>query len=341
MKKVALIFGGEGCEKSVSETSAANVFEYIREYDPLPVGINAQGEWYILRGAADKVVFSEWEKSPNLVPTFPIKLGGKSGFFADGKIIPVDVAIPCLHGDFGEDGVVQGALSAAHIAYIGQDVYASAMCADKAFTKLAAEKLGIPTAKWTVSVNESLHSAKMRVKEKIGFPLFIKPSRLGSSHGAAPVFSEEEFDSAYKEAAKLGGGRVLIEELVDTHLELECAFFEDTEKMFSPTGVIDCAGKFYSFGEKYGSSSLNAATEHLPAKITEKICDYSSRLVNFLGVKMLSRIDFFLTKSEEIYFNEINSFPGMTGRSLYPKMTEEMGLSRGEFMKRLIESAKL
>jgi D-alanine-D-alanine ligase len=266
-------------------------------------------------------------------------IDGRSGFLAGGDILSVDCAIPCLHGDFGEDGVVQGALTAAHIRYVGQDVYASALTSDKSYSKLAATRLGIPTAKWVVSDGEDFQIAKLNAEKHLSYPLFIKPARLGSSCGAMPVPTPNDFEHAYSYAASFDK-RVLIEELVNFDYEVECALFDNGKRKISAGGRILSGGKFYDFDSKYNaksSPSTEAKSGAFP-EIEKTISAYTNALADFMGIKHISRFDFFVTRDREIFFNEINAFPGMTATSLYPRLTEDMGFSKGEFINLIIES---
>ena len=341
-KRIALIFGGEGAERKISEISAEGLASVIDKnlYDLILIGITDVGEWYIYDGDAGKINDSEWlaDKS-KLTPTYPVKLGEKSGFLCREGILSVSCAVPCLHGNFGEDGVIQGALQAAHIPYVGQDVYASAFTSDKAYTKLAAEHLGIPTAKWMLSTRSDANAARREAQVRIGYPMFLKPTRLGSSYGAHPVCCQADFESAYNDAYSLDG-RVLIEELIRPEYELECAFFESDGVLLAPYGRIMSGGSFYDYESKYQkerSPKTEADRSENDADIEASARKYSEKLIEFIGLRHLSRIDFFVTENKDIYFNEINTFPGMTKTSLYPRLTETLGFGRGEFINLLIK----
>ena len=337
-KTVALIYGGEGYEREISKLSAQNLFSLIDKdlYDVFVIHIDSRGRWYMRTVPSEKCENFSWENG-DFFETFPIMLSGKSGFFADGGLIPVDCAIPCLHGDFGEDGRIQGALSTAHISYIGQDVYASAMTSDKIYTKLAAEHLNIPVAKWIFSVGAPETDLKMRAEKEIGYPMFIKPARLGSSYGAHPVLCEKDFASAYEDALGFDQ-RIIIEELVDFEYELECALIDGGERIILPGGRVFSGGEFYDFNSKYSkehSPKVEAKTDGF-SKTERKISEYSSALCNLVGIRHLSRFDFFVTKNEEIIFNEINAFPGMTETSLYPRLVSGIDTGYGNFINLLV-----
>lgn len=340
-KTVALIFGGEGFEHKISEMSAANLYGLIDAslYSVRPVGISNDGYWYIYKGHKDKISNGSWAfDTKNLIPAYPVKMNGACGFITDSGIIPIDCAIPCLHGDFGEDGTIQGALTSAGIAYIGQSVCASAITNDKIYSKLIAEHLGVPTAKWSYTPSNDAKEAKRMAEAKLGYPMFIKPVSLGSSYGASPVFSPEDFENAYSEAQRFDS-KILAEELIPFEYEIECAMLEDGTMRFSPGGRILSNGKFYDYDSKYRAQS-SPKTEAFSGKdneTEERITEYSKRLSDFIGLKYLSRLDFFVTKDKKIYFNEINTFPGMTETSLYPKLTEDMVFKKGNFINLLIE----
>lgn len=331
-KKVALIYGGEGVERDISKRSAKNLYSLIdkEKYDVLPIEISSDGNW--------KAV-SEGGKYIN---TYPIMIDGRSGFLLNGEIISVDCAIPCLHGDFGEDGTVQGALTIAHIKYVGQDVYASAMTADKTYAKLAAAHLGIPTAAWTVTNLDDIRDAMSWAEKNLSYPMFIKPARLGSSYGASPVRTRDDFAKAYA-LARSFDKRVLIEDLIEFDYEVECALLDVGEKKISAGGRVLSGGKFYDFDSKYNAqiSPLTEAESGRCPDIEKRISDYTVLLCDLIGIKHLSRFDYFVTHDGRIFFNEINTFPGMTSTSLYPSLTEDMGFCRGEFINRIIESVSV
>ena len=337
-KRIALIYGGEGCERSISLMSARRTFSLLdnKKYDVLPIFISHTGGWYI--GAYDPMGKLPIEGG---TPTFPVMLHGNSGFLSSEKIISVDVAIPILHGNHGEDGIIQGVLEAAHIPYVGCDVLSSAICADKSYTKAVASSLSIPTARWIVEYGTDSKSklrARISAEEKFFYPMFIKPARLGSSIGARPVMCEREFDAAFLDAAKYNAG-VLIEEHIPVKYEVECAYLhKDGASLFSADGRVKTEGVAYSFKEKYvGGKTSAGCDEKNPQK--QKIEALAEKLVRALGIRDMARIDFFVTERGEVYFNEINTIPGMTERSLYPSLTEKMGLSCGEFLDVLIDNA--
>lgn len=320
---VALIYGGEGFEHDVSLVGAKNLSEMIdrSKYELVRVLITRGGEWFI-------------EEEERMTPTFPVLLFGKSGLFANGAIINIDVAIPLLHGDLGEDGVIAGALRAAHIKYVGCDVLAGALCADKVAAKLIAEALQIPTAKWTFSDEREPSAAAAAAEKLFLYPMFIKPCSLGSSIGISKVKNRAELTSAYKKARSLSK-RVLIEEALPVRCELECAYLGLGEKHSFKVGSVLSNGEFYDFDKKYLSDTKTKTSVSDP-DIENAVAAFSERLVQAIGIRQMARLDFLLTDEGKIFFNEINTFPGMTSSSLYPLLTLEMGLAEGEFINRLI-----
>ena len=331
-KSVALIFGGEGCERDISIRSAKCIYEMIdkEKYSVLPVYISENGDWYAQREMPRGEI-------PQDIPTFPVRIDGRSGFVVKGRVGTVSVALPILHGEYGEDGVIQGALEAAHIPYIGCSSITGALASDKAYAKAVAESLGIPTAKWLSSDGRTPSELKSLAEAALGYPMFIKPARRGSSIGAQRVDTPDDFLPACEEAAL--HGRVIIEEYIPIAYEVECGFLSlDGRTVINPGGTIETRGGFYDFEAKYlgvESPEISHGAPLTPVRV--KIADMAGRLSAALDMRHFARLDFLVSTDGNIYFNEINTIPGMTETSLYPGITEDMGLRRGEFINRLIE----
>lgn len=325
-KTIAVIYGGEGLEHDVSVMGYRNLSGLINreKYDLYEIFIDRSGAWYFIR--ADESY-----------PTFPVKLGDKSGFLVGGRIICCDVAFPLLHGDMGEDGNIQGLLRAAEIPFVGEDARVGAICSDKDATKRIAESLGISVAEGITLVDATLDEALTRVRETLSYPLFVKPATLGSSFGASAVFSEEELVIAYKRAKELDR-RVLIERLVSPKRELECAVLGVRSGfVITAPGEIIISGS-YGYNEKYKQPTRLSVRADIPDGVARKIADASSRLVFGLGIRSMSRIDFFLS-GDKLILNEINTMPGLTGGSLYLKMLAEHGIAPEMAIDTLIDSA--
>ena len=335
MKNIILIYGGEGAERDISLLSAKNAYSALSgtDYSVTPVYISPDGGWYV--GGTDP-----FGKMPTAgaKPTYPVRLHKTSGLLVGDGIMTVDAAIPILHGDYGEDGIIQGALDAAHIPYVGCGVAAGAVSADKSLAKHIARSLGIPTADWIVESGATfsdLERARSRAEQRIGYPMFIKPTSLGSSIGASAVYDATKFDSAYLRAAS--HGRVLIERLIDCDHECECAFLSFGKRAhYLAEGRISTGGKAYGYREKYVEKA-DYATLSDSTPTSRKIEKTAKKLGDAIGIRGIARLDFFVTREGEIYFNEINTLPGMTEASLYPALTERMGYKKGEFLTLLIE----
>lgn len=319
--KVAFIYGGQGLERDVSLMGADEMRPIIeKHFRCLPILIEKDGRW-LLHGKNE---------------VFPAKINGQGGFLAisDRSFTQVDCAFILLHGDHGEDGIVQGVLEGANIPYTGCKTKESAICRDKSILKSVAKELGIPTLPYiTVRADEGAIDLG---EEHIGYPMFVKPTCLGSSMGCSPVEEQSQLISALNTAFKISD-RVIIERLLRPKRELECGYFATKGKyLFTNVGEIIVDGEFYDYNKKYGISKTKVDPKaNAKRKTQEKIQEYSRRLVNRLGIRQMARIDFFLS-GEEIYFNEINTIPGMTKDSIYPKMLESSGISRDDFVRMII-----
>lgn len=319
-KRVALLFGGRGFEHSVSVAGAENLISLIdtERYAIFPILITTDGEFALCHTRGD-------DKGTAAIPI-------SGGFLTeDGRDLPIDCAIPLLHGDFGEDGTVQGLLSTLNIPFVGSQTRASAICLDKAVTKSVAEALGIPTVPWRLITDGCA--------DGITAPAFIKPDCLGSSVGASEARDSGDLSEAIRRAHEVGGGRVLAERLISPLRELECAYFSaQGEEIFTNAGEILCDG-FYSYERKYSERSARTeASAKISGALNEKIRGYASKLCRFIGIRHLARIDFFLS-GEDLFFNEINTMPGMTATSLYLRLLEQHGISGSEAVNRLISDA--
>ena len=320
--RVALIWGGRGHESEVSRRGKEHILPLIDQntYDVISVFIDREGRW-LLNGRE----------------IFPYR----GGFYCPegGERLSVYCAIPLLHGDFGEDGRVQGALECADIPYVGCDVSAGAICRDKAIVKMIARGLDIPTLPHLLILREEgIDYAVRRAEESFAYPMFIKPCGLGSSVGVGMAEDRSKLCSALTRALALTG-RVIIEPCLTCKRELECGYFSTKSKeLFTNPGEILFSG-LYGYDEKYVTGEVGLAIyADLSDGVREQIREYSRRLVRALGVRDLSRIDFFLA-GDRLYFNEINTMPGFTDGSLYAKMVEACGIGEEKLFSMLIENA--
>ena len=312
-KRILLLYGGTGNEHDVSVMGYEYVSSLLQNtgYDILPTYVSRAGEWYI--GGEGGVRAHLCAKDGSLYTEY--------GF------IKIDAAIPLLHGDGGEDGRIQGALDTAGIPYVGADATASAVCIDKYYTKAIAESLGIPTVPSVLfSKRADTRDAYGICLERLGLPMFVKPTRLGSSVGAYPVYDKNDFFTFFPLAMEKGSDKVIAEKLVKGKRELECAYYSAGGcTLITAPGEILIDG-FYGYREKYGGTTRILPIADIDRTVADTVKDYSRMLVEALGLRHLGRIDFFLTE-EGIYFNEVNTFPGFTKDSLYPKMLEASGIA--------------
>lgn len=322
--KVALIYGGASVEHDVSVMGYEYMSSLIYDagYDTVPILVDKDGSWSI-----------------NGITAYPIKVGRESGMLCGNKFIKTDVAIPLLHGEGGESGEVQSALACAGIPYIGAHPCEGAICLDKAYTKVIAERIGIPTARWiSFSEHTDASYAIVECEKKIGFPMFIKPRRLGSSIGAHPVYNAEDFVKYFARSMASGSNRVIVEELIESKRELECAMFGTRNRVVvSHPGEVLLQG-FYSYDSKYSSKTTTVSRAEISENVCKTIMAYSRKLISELSLRHLARIDYFLS-GDDVIFNEINTFPGFTRESLYPKLLTEMGIQPKDAIKAFVEDA--
>ena len=325
-KRIALLYGGAGSEHEVSLSGYQYVSELLKEtnYEILPVYISRAGDWFVCGENGDLGYLSA-------------AFGG--GIYTEGRFFRIDAAVPLLHGEGGEDGSIQGALDIAGIPYIGADVITSSVCLDKFYAKSVVSSLGIPTLD-AVSFSAPTDSgdALKLCKERLGFPMFIKPRRLGSSVGAYPVYDEADFLNKFPLSMKAGKNLVIAERMLTEKREIEIAFCEILEsRIFTAPGEILIDG-FYGYDEKYGGKTTATPKANINEKTADKLAEYSRIIADALSLKHLSRIDFFLS-GEDIFFNEVNTFPGFTGESLYPKMLTVSGINPRDALISFIEDA--
>ncbi len=328
-KTVAVIFGGKGAEHDISVLSGKFVMKSIDRdgLSVLPVFIDRSGDWYLKNGKKN-------------VPVSPVRKRGKGGLLRGRRFVELDAAFPILHGDFGEDGRVQGLLEALGIPFVGCDTQGGALAADKVFTKALAHSIGIPTLPWLSSAGKTREEFSSECERTFGFPIFIKPARLGSSIGAGAAKDREGLEEKVRAAYEISAGTVMAEPCLCGARELECAYLRTGGKTHvTPPGEIRLSGDgFYCYEEKYGEKSRAEIFRKadVPEEISDEVRKYSEALCLAAGIKGIARIDFFL-HGEKIYFNEINTMPGMTEASLYPAMIEGIGITPTEMITGLVK----
>ena len=321
MIKIGILFGGKSAEHEISLQSAKSIYDFLdsSKYEPVLIGIDKDGKWYL----TDSISFQGEKKPVYLLP----------------ENIKLDLVFPVLHGPFGEDGTVQGLLKLADIPFAGSGVLSSAVCMDKDITKRLLRDAGIPIGKFlTLNLHEPIPSFK-KIEENLGNPVFVKPANLGSSVGISKVYSEAEFNAALTEAFK-HDKKIILEEFIPGR-EIECAVLGNENPKASLAGEIIPSHDFYSYSAKY--TDEKGAELIIPAKlendILKQIQELSVKVFKVLGCKGLARVDFFLKKDGEIIVNEINTMPGFTKISMFPKLWEASGISYSELVTALIELA--
>lgn len=342
-----ILFGGESNEYEVSLRSAAAVIKNAdkKKYDIVKMGITKNGEWNIYNGPVEKIANGEWASDvKNTVHVAILPKGEQSAIIClNGtmKQIRPDVIFPVLHGQNSEDGKLQGILELLHIPYIGCSCFSSALCMDKSAAKRLLKNLDIPMAKWVdinkKDINEALYE---KLENELGYPMFIKPSNSGSSLGASKAETRERLVSALELAASVDD-KILAEEYIDAR-EIETAVLDGlTKTTVSMTGEIEPCSEFYDYNTKYNS---DVANYYIPARLSpsseEKVREYALKIFRALDCRGLSRVDFFVTRDDErIVFNEINTLPGFTSISMYPKLMEKAGISFPALIDELVSVA--
>ena len=346
MKKICLIFGGKSSEHEVSLRSASAILSGIdtSKYEVLLLGITKDGKWYLFEGDSAKIKDGSWIlDSENLTAaSLSTSFGEKALILADGRKIHIDLVYPAVHGENCEDGRLQGLLELAGIPFVGPGSLASAVCMDKSVTKSILNEVGIPQAK-AIVVNEfdkeNGYADAFSWAENTGYPVFVKPTSAGSSVGSSKVSSKEELALALDNAL-IYGGKALIEEYIKGR-EIEVAVRGNEELTVSVCGEIDPGFEFYDYDTKYNNDTASYfIPARLSAETSEKVRNYARKIFKALGCRGLSRVDFFVTDSEEIFFNEINTLPGFTSISMFPKLMMNEGMSFTELVSSLIELAK-
>lgn len=346
--QTAILFGGVSSEHEVSRLTAASILRNLDRdlFAPLPVGITKDGRWFLYRGPAEAIPDGGWEKDPGCVPALLSPDRGHHGLLVREKggwqPLRVDVIFPALHGKNGEDGTLQGLAALAGIPCVGCGVLSSALCMDKAMTKTLLTARGIPNARWLCTTREDRDDGALAAEtaRTLGWPVFVKPARAGSSVGVSraegPEALSAALDTAFREDRK-----VLIEEAVQG-AEVECAVI----------GNFDCPSAAPSLGEivpkrglyDYEGKYLDGTTDlYIPARLPEKqaraIREAAVEAYKALECTGLARVDFFATPDGGYLLNEVNTLPGFTSISMYPKLMTAAGMSYSELLTRLIRLA--
>ncbi|MBR5314494.1 MAG: D-alanine--D-alanine ligase [Clostridia bacterium] len=346
-----VMFGGNSTEYEVSLKSSFSVLENAdkEKYNIVKVGITRDGQMYIYGGANENIKNNTWkDDSANCRKALMSTTYGDHAVYAinaDNTVerVAIDVVYPVMHGAFSEDGRLQGMLDMCGVPYVGPGCASSAVCMDKAFTKLVLNNYGIPMAACVYATKKdvltSFDSIKNDVENELGYPVFIKPANSGSSVGVSKVNNGEELKEALLKAIKFDS-KILIEEAI-VGKEVEVAVLGNEEAVALTSGEIISDADFYDYDDKYNNGT---STYNIPAKISKSTWLNLKRtaegIFTYLDCKGLSRVDFFVCGEEEkIIFNEINTLPGFTDISLYPKMAMSSGMTYSGLIDKLIELA--
>jgi D-alanine-D-alanine ligase len=335
--KIAIICGGKSSEHEISCVSANGILNSIDRslFEPVLIGITKSGKWLLL---PDDTNFAIINGALPTVPESGVEISITSqGLFSGGKALSIDVAFPILHGPYGEDGTIQGLFEMIAISYVGSGVLASAVSMDKSYAKPIFAAAGLKVAPGIV-----VTSKDFELPSNLTFPLFVKPARSGSSRGTTKVKQKSDLAAAVNNALEFDT-KVIIEQGV-AGKEIECAVLQaDAKVTVSQVGQIVLSDKFefYDFQAKYLDDSMQLVVPaDLPAGVEAKIQQAALAAFKAAGCEGLARIDFFYSDQGEIIINEINTMPGFTPTSVYPKLIEKSGVSYQQLITKLIQTAQ-
>ncbi len=347
--RVAVLFGGVSSEYEISCISGAAIAEHLSEelYEVYKIGITKKGRWLLYPGNTAEMRSAEWDKHPDNVPAVispdRVTHGLLVSHSGNLDFVKLDVVIPALHGRNGEDGTVQGILELAGIPYVGCDVLCSATCMDKATAIRLFEAAGIAHTPWVAVLRSELRDFELFLEtllKTLQFPIYVKPSVGGSSVGITKAKTPEELQTAIKVAS--AHDRVLLFEQAVSGSEVECAVLGNEVLTVSVPGEIRSCNESYDYEAKYQSG--NASKLLIPAPLSEEkskeVQALAQKAYKALGCTGLARVDFFIeAETGRVLLNEINTMPGFTTISMYPKLMEHSGLSFGELCHRLVQHA--
>ena len=358
--RVAVVFGGRSGEHSISCVTAGSVLQAIdpERYDVVPVGITRDGRWVLESGEPERLSISSPDKLPEVDPAGEtLSLRGEEHrselVVHEPGSVPrtlgeVDAVFPLLHGPWGEDGTIQGLLEMAGVRYVGAGVLASAVGMDKHYMKVILQANGLPVLPYAVLTAggwDADRAACVETVDSLGYPVFVKPARGGSSLGISKVHGREELEAAVREAQQ-HDPKVLVEVSAEGGREVECGVLQGFGSNPPDTSVvaeisIDEGHEFYDFSAKYLPEEHTRLTvpADLPADVVARIQELSVQAFEVLSVEGLARVDFFVLPDERVVINEINTMPGFTPSSMFPRMWDATGLPYPELVDRLIQLA--
>ena len=358
--RVAVLFGGRSSEHAISCVTAGSVLQAIdpEKYDVVPIGIAKDGRWVLESGDGSRLAISGPTSLPEVdesLPTLTLAQEGGAGALVvhDSGDVPrafgqVDVVFPLLHGPFGEDGTVQGLLELADVRYVGSGVLSSAVGMDKHYMKIVFQAQGLPVLPYTVITPRGWDADRAACHESVdslGYPVFVKPCRGGSSFGISKVHDASELDAAVEEARK-HDPKVLVEVAAEGGREIECGVIQGFGANPPDTSVvaeISIGGEheFYDFAAKYlpeEHTRLDVPAD-VPESIATQVRELSARAFEALSCEGLARVDFFLLPDDRLVINEINTMPGFTPSSMFPRMWAATGLDYPSLVDRMLRTA--
>jgi len=346
--RVGIVFGGRSTEHEVSVTSATTILKALdpARYAPVLIGVDHEERWHVAEAEHQllpETVFS----SADAVATWPSLAGGLDLRRIDGgdSVLraPLDVIFPIIHGRGGEDGTLQGALELAKVPYVGTGVPQTAMCMDKTLSKRVLRDAGIPVLNSLEAPRHELlrssDSFVEAVEREFSYPVFVKPSNTGSSVGITKARTRAELENSLRNAARYDS-HVLAEPAV-TAREIECAVLGGHDPEASVLGEIISAGEFYDYEAKYASDETQLLIPaKLPGERTDEVRELALRAFRALKCWGMARVDFFVEReSQRVWLNELNTHPGFTDGSMYPRLWEASGIALPDLVDRLIELA--
>jgi D-alanine-D-alanine ligase len=341
--KVGILFGGKSAEHEVSLQSAKNVYDAIDrdKYEPVLIGIDKEGRWLLSDESrflldAEDPRHIRLNPSSDVVTLVPHGKGAIENLSAAKNNKAIDVVFPILHGPFGEDGTVQGLLKLADVPFVGAGVLASAVGMDKDVMKRILRDANFPIGKFLSFRSGGKIPDYKALCAELGSPLFIKPANMGSSVGVSKVHNKDEFFAALNSAFEYDT-KVIIEEFIQGR-ELECSVLGNNEVEASVPGEVKPNHEFYSYDAKYidEKGAVLIIPAKLPTETSKRVREMAIEVFKTLCCEGLARVDFFLKEDGSIIVNEINTMPGFTRISMYPKLWEASGVSYTKLIDRLI-----
>jgi D-alanine-D-alanine ligase len=349
-RRVAVLFGGRSAEHEISCISARSVIDALdpQRTEAIPIGIARDGRWHRLPSAP--ALPGETGQMPQVTEGSgsSVELAAGSGstelLTADGSREPIDVVFPVLHGPYGEDGTVQGLLELTGVPYVGAGVLGSAVGMDKDVQKRLFLQAGLPVGPFVTVLEKEWRDDRESVEasaQSLGYPVFTKPATLGSSVGVSKAHDASELASALEEAFRYAS-KAVVERSAEGAREIECSVLGNDEPVASVAGEIISEGhEFYDYEAKYLDE--HGARLLIPADLKPDVLEEVQRLAvaafRTIGCAGMARVDFFLMGEDELWLNEINTIPGFTSISMYPKLWEASGLPFGELVERLLDLA--